>query len=84
MVISQDNVTSWCVLLLLPLQPGNLFIMAAGRKRRRRRDRDVFERCKCVHDVHSCVSRTTFHDLLLVVVFLLCFFMRELADVGTG
>ena len=43
----------WCVLLLLPLQPGN-YIAAAGRKRRRRRDREVVERCRCAHDVHSC------------------------------
>ena len=34
----KTHVTSWCVLLLLPLQPGNLFIMVAGRERRRRRE----------------------------------------------
>ena len=32
----------------------------------------------------SCVPRFSHHDLLLFVVFLLCFFMCELADVGTG
>ena len=32
----------------------------------------------------SCVQRFSMHDLLLVVVFLVCFFMRELADVGIG
>ena len=34
--------------------------------------------------IMSRVPRFSNHDLLLVVVFLLCFFMWELADVGTG
>ena len=58
------------------------------RKRRRRLKRvpEDFERCRCAHDVHffSWVQRFSFHDLPLVVVFLLCFFMWELAGVGTG
>ena len=57
-----------------------------NRKRRRRLQRvpEAFERCRRAHDVHSCFVFFSIHDLLMVVVFLLCFFTWELADVGTG
>ena len=53
---------------------------------------DVFEIVTSLNDAGvltmstlvSCVPRFSNHDLLLVVVFLWCFFMWELADVGTG
>ena len=66
--------------MLLPLQPGN-FTAPVGRKRRRR-DLEVVERCRCAHDVHSCfvchVSQITFSLLLL------CFSLRELPTRGVS
>ena len=75
-----------CVLLVFLLQTGKL-IAATVRKRRRRNGFPKLLNVAGVLMMSTLVSRVqrlSIHDLPPVVVFLLRFFLWELADVGTG